>query len=69
MTLSQSIEEAKLLNDFLNNAYHAIYTMPKFHESEVQLRAETLRGFILVLQNDLFGMINEWETELNEVKK
>ncbi len=65
MTLLQSLEEAKVLKDYLKNIYNVIYHMPKFNESEVRLRAETLRGFILVFQNDVFGLTEEWEKELD----
>jgi len=68
MTLSQSLEEAKLLKSIINNVYEKIYTMPKFNESEIELRAQTLRGVVLVLQSDLIGIINDWNAELIQTK-
>jgi len=68
MTIQESIEEAEMLRVILRNFAEKTYTMPKFKESEVSLRAETLRGFILILQNDVFEMLNEWKKEHNEIK-
>ena len=64
MTLEQSVDEAKMLKEILKSFGEKIYTMPKFRESEVALRAETLRGVILILQNDVYEMCREWEAEL-----
>lgn len=69
MTLNQSIEEAKLLKDIVKNVYSAIYTMPHFKESEVELRAETLRGFVLILQSDIYEMLKQWELEGKEASR
>ena len=66
MTLNQSIEEARLLKDYLTKVHYDIYHMPDFKESEIQLRAKTLKGFIAILQNDLYGVITEWNDELNK---
>ena len=68
MTLEQSLEEAKMLKEILKSFGEKISTMPKFRESEVALRAETLRGFILIVQNDVYQMVREWSEEAG-VKK
>ena len=65
MTLKQSIEEAKLLLDYCHNVSKEIYHMPTFKESEVNFRAETLKGFILILKSDVYEMMKDWEKELN----
>ena len=68
MTLEQSLEEAKMLKEILKSFGEKISTMSKFRESEVALRAETLRGFILIVQNDVYQMVREWSEEAG-VKK
>jgi hypothetical protein len=68
MTLEQSLEEAKILKEILKSFGEKISNMPKFRESEVALRAETLRGFILIVQNDVYQMVREWSHEAG-VKK
>ena len=63
MTLEQSIEEAQHLKSYLNNAYKQIYHMPEFKESEVQLRASALKNMLLVLQSDVYSMVEQWTDE------
>lgn len=63
MTPEQSIEEAKHLKQYVDNIWKSIYDMPKFKESEVNFRAETLRGFILILSSDIYEMLKEWQAE------
>lgn len=65
MTLEQSIEEAKMLRDIMKNLWADVYAIPKFKEGEVNFRAETLKGFICILQNDVFEMLKSWQEELN----
>ena len=64
MTLEQSIEEAKLLLDYCHNVSKEIYHMPKFKEDEVNFRAETLKGFVLILKSDVYEMLKDWEKEV-----
>ena len=69
MRLDESIEEAKILKGFLQKINEITYVIPKFRESEVALRAETLRGFIAILQNDVFEMIQDWQEESSLQRK
>lgn len=65
MTLLQSIEEAKVLKDYIDNVYKEIHHITKFNESEVQLRAETLRGFVAILSSDVFEILKQWNEEID----
>ena len=65
MTFNQSLEEAKVLKDYLNQISQKIHYLPNFKESEIELRANTLKGFIAILQNDLFPVIDDGNNELD----
>ena len=69
MTIEKSIEEARTLSEILMQLRKITLHMPKFQESEVRLRAETINNMICILQNDTFHMRQQWIDETCKVSK
>jgi peroxiredoxin len=63
MNIQESIKEAEILREYISQIRTSIYHLPEFKESEVRFRAETLQGFVSILQNDVYEMIKTWYEE------
>ncbi len=64
---SSFFESLKVSTPFyIKQISEKLHYMPGFKESEIQLRATSLKGIVAIIRNDLFGIINEWNQELSE---
>ena len=64
MKLEQSIEEARDLFNLINQMC-IDFPMREFKQSELNLRYQTIRGILLILNNDIHVMLKEWIKEQN----
>ena len=63
MERPEYLNEVEILESCCKEARAAFQRERTFKESEVQFRYDTVRGMLVMLQNDITGMVNEWRRD------